>query len=400
MTKFTKKKTLSEIVHDFFTNPFRLFFLLASISIIPIAFLWLSVGLSAYFGWAALMPSIDPLSYHAYGYLNIFGSAAFAGFIMTAVPEWTHFTRPLRRLSALCLVLWLGGVVFAFVSLQSSAFLMSVFWLLLTGFTVVAAIDDRNDKQISVCLMMGLITALNIAYALTGKWTYIVMMTHAYMIGVALIIFRIGMAMGFNSLEQAGPKADKLSYVQNPYYRNLNVICMYLYVFSLLFFSDPVFSSWLALASGLSMIARLRDWHHAILWHASYVRWHYLTLLCIGLGYCWLGISGILSWGNPTQALHLILIGGFIFMVMQIFNIAGLIHSGRDLPFPWTSQWALAAIFTAAILRSMSLSFGWSYALFSLAIPSVLIIIAFALYIPVFWRIFISTDAVPPSPRI
>ncbi|CAM5188030.1 NnrS family protein [Oligella ureolytica] len=125
---------------------------------------------------------------------------------MTAVPEWTHFTRPLRRLSALCLVLWLGGVVFAFVSLQSSAFLMSVFWLLLTGFTVVAAIDDRNDKQISVCLMMGLITALNIAYALTGKWTYIVMMTHAYMIGVALIIFRIGMAMGFNSLEQAGPK--------------------------------------------------------------------------------------------------------------------------------------------------------------------------------------------------
>lgn len=400
MTKFTKKKTLSEIVHDFFTNPFRLFFLLASISIIPIAFLWLSVGLSAYFGWAALMPSIDPLSYHAYGYLNIFGSAAFAGFIMTAVPEWTHFTRPLRRLSALCLVLWLGGVVFAFVSLQSSAFLMSVFWLLLTGFTVVAAIDDRNDKQISVCLMMGLITALNIAYALTGKWTYIVMMTHAYMIGVALIIFRIGMAMGFNSLEQAGPKADKLSYVQNPYYRNLNVICMYLYVFSLLFFSDPVFSSWLALASGLSMIARLRDWHHAILWHASYVRWHYLTLLCIGLGYCWLGISGILSWGNPTQALHLILIGGFIFMVMQIFNIAGLIHSGRDLPFPWTSQWALAAIFTAAILRSMSLNFGWSYALFSLTIPSALLIIAFALYIPVFWRVFISTDAVPPSPRI
>lgn len=400
MTKFTKKKTLSEIVHDFFTNPFRLFFLLASISIIPIAFLWLSVGLSAYFGWAALMPSIDPLSYHAYGYLNIFGSAAFAGFIMTAVPEWTHFTRPLRRLSALCLVLWLGGVVFAFVSLQSSAFLMSVFWLLLTGFTVVAAIDDRNDKQISVCLMMGLITALNIAYALTGKWTYIVMMTHAYMIGVALIIFRIGMAMGFNSLEQAGPKADKLSYVQNPYYRNLNVICMYLYVFSLLFFSDPVFSSWLALASGLSMIARLRDWHHAILWHASYVRWHYLTLLCIGLGYCWLGVSGILSWGNPTQALHLILVGGFIFMVMQIFNIAGLIHSGRDLPFPWTSQWALAAIFTAAILRSMSLNFGWSYALFSLAIPSALLIIAFALYTPVFWRIFISTEAVPPSPRI
>lgn len=399
MTKNTKKKTLSEITRDFFTNPFRLFFLLASLSIIPIACLWLFVGLSSYFGWSALSFNIDPISYHAYGYINIFGSAAFAGFIMTAVPEWTHFTRPLRRLSALCFILWLGGIALSFISLQSSALLMSAFWLLLTGFIITAAIEDRNDRQISVCLMMSLITTLNIAYALTGKWSYIVIMTHAYMIGVALILFRIGMAMGFNSLEQAGPEAEKLNYVQNPYYRNLNLICMYLYVFSLLFFNDSVFSSWLALASGLSMIARLRDWHHAILWHASYVRWHYLTLLSIGVGYSWLGLSGILSWGIPTQALHLILIGGFVFMVMQIFNIAGLIHSARDLPFPWTSQCALAAILTAAILRSISLNLGWSYALFSLAIPSALLIIAFALYIPVFWRIFIRTDAVPPSPR-
>ena len=271
--------------------------------------------------------------------------------------------------------------------------------LLLTAFIMIAALEDRNNRQISVCLMMALITSLNIAYGLTGEWFYLVTMTHAYMIGVALIIFRIGMAMGFHSLQQAGPKAEKLSYIQNPYYRNLNIICMYLYVFSLLFVNDTVFSSWLALASGLSMIARLRDWHHAILWHASYVRWHYLTLLCIGIGYCWLGISGILSWGIPTQALHFILIGGFIFMVMQIFNIAGLLHSGRELPFPLTSQWALTAILLAAILRSISLNFGWNYALFSLAIPSALLIIAFALYIPVFWRIFISTETVPPSPR-
>ena len=399
MTKFSKKKTLSELAHDFLTNPFRLFFLLASISLIPIACLWLSVSLTAYFGWNAFSLNIDPISYHAYGYINIFGSAAFAGFVMTAVPSWTHFIRPLRRLSILCLVIWLGGVALSFISLQSSALLMSVFWILLTAFIMIAALEDRNNRQISVCLMMALITSLNIAYGLTGEWFYLVTMTHAYMIGVALIIFRIGMAMGFHSLQQAGPKAEKLSYIQNPYYRNLNIICMYLYVFSLLFVNDTVFSSWLALASGLSMIARLRDWHHAILWHASYVRWHYLTLLCIGIGYCWLGISGILSWGIPTQALHFILIGGFIFMVMQIFNIAGLLHSGRELPFPLTSQWALTAILLAAILRSISLNFGWNYALFSLAIPSALLIIAFALYIPVFWRIFVSTETVPPSPR-
>ena len=395
----TRKKTFSEIIYDFFTNPFRLYFLLAAISIIPIASLWLSVGLSAHFGWSGLALSIDPLSYHAYSYLNIFGSAAFAGFIMTAVPEWTHFTRPLRRLSALSLIFWLGGVALTFISLESSALVMSAFWLLLTGFTIFVAFKDRNDKQISVCLMLALICGLNIAFALSGKWSFIVIMTHAYMIGISLIIFRIGMAMGSQSLEQAGAKADKLSYVQNPYYRNLNIICMYLYVVSLLFFNDSVFSSWLALAVGLSMIARLRDWHHAILWHASFVRWHYLTLLCIGVGYSWMGISGILSWGNPTQALHLILIGGFVFMVMQIFNIAGLSHSGRSIPFPWSSQWALAAILTAAILRSMSLSFGWSYALFSLAIPSALLIIAFAMYIPVFWRVFTHSEAVPPSPR-
>ena len=86
-------------------------------------------------------------------------------------------------------------------------------------------------------------------------------------------------------------------------------------------------------------------------------------------------------------------------MALQVFNIAGLIHSGRGLPFPWTSQWGLAAILAAALLRSMSLSFGWDYALFSLAIPSALIIIAFIMYIPVFLRIFIQTEATQPSPR-
>lgn len=395
----TSKKTFSAIIHDFFTNPFRLYFLAASISIIPIACLWLTVGFSAYFGINGLTLTVDPLSYHAYGYLNIFGAAAFAGFIMTAVPEWTHFTRPLRRICALSFIFWLGGIALAFISLQSSAMLMSAFWVLLTTFTIVAAIDDRNDRQISVCMMLALITVLNIAFALTADWSYLVTMAHAYMIGVALIIFRIGMAMGSQSLDQAGPQAEKLSYVQNPYYRNLNLICMYLYVFSLLLLDDHVFSSWLALAVGFSMIARLRDWHHTILWHASFVRWHYITLLNIGVGYSWMGLSGILSWGNPTQALHLILIGGFVFMVMQIFNIAGLIHSGRTIPFPRSSQWGLAAILAASLLRSLSLSFGWNYALFSLAIPSTLLIIAFAMYVPLFWRVFTSTDAVPPSPR-
>lgn len=396
----TSKKTLSAIVHDFFSNPFRLYFLAASISIIPIACLWLTIGISAYFGINGLALTIDPLSYHAYGYLNIFGAAAFAGFIMTAVPEWTHFTHPLRRLCALSFIFWLGGIALTFVSLQSSAMIMSAFWILLTGFIIIAAIKDRNDKQISVCLMMTLITGLNIAFALTADWSYLVAMAHAYMIGVALIIFRIGMAMGSQSLDQAGHKAEKLSYVQNPYYKNLNLICMYLYVLSLLLLNDHVFSSWLALAVGFSMIARLRDWHHTILWHASFVRWHYITLLSIGVGYSWMGLSGILSWGNPTQALHLILIGGFVFMVMQIFNIAGLIHSGRTIPFPLASQWGLAAILAASLLRSLSLSFGWNYALFSLAIPSALLIIAFAMYVPLFWRVFISTDATPPSPRI
>lgn len=395
----TRKKSLTEIIHDFFSNPFRLYFLSASLSIIFIASLWLTVGLSAFLGGPTLTTHINPLSYHAYGYLNIFGAAAFAGFIFTAVPEWTHFTHSLRRLSAFTLLLWLSNIVLSFVDLQRSAQIMSLFWFILTAFTIYATFQDRNRRQISVCLMLSLITALTTAYGLSGQWTFIIALAHAYIIGVSLIIFRIGMAMGSHSLKQAGPKADKLSYIQNPYYRNLNIICMYLYVFSLLFFNDPVFSSWLALASGLSMIARLRDWHHCILWHASFVRWHYLTLLCIGLGYSWMGLSGILSWGNPKQALHLILIGGFIFMTLQVFNIAGLIHSGRTLPFPWTSQWGLAAILAAALLRSMSLSFGWDYALFSLAIPSALIIIAFIMYIPVFLRIFIQTEATQPSPR-
>lgn len=395
----TNTKTLSAIALDFLANPFRLFFLLAAASLIPIACAWLSVGLSPYLGWSILSLGVDPLSFHAFGFLNVFGAAAFAGFIMTAVPEWTHFTYSLRKLSSFCLLLWCISFALSFFNLQYSAWLMTIFWLSLTTFTVIASAQDRNSRQISVCLMLATIFILNVAYAYTGKWSFIVALAHSYMLGVLLIIFRIGMAMGNRSLEQAGAAAEHLSYAQNPYYKNLNLICMYLYIASLLFFDDVIFSSWLALAVGFSTLARLMDWHHLILWHASFVRWHYLTLLCIGVGYSWLGLSHIIGLGNHTQALHLIFIGGFILMAMQVFNIAGLLHSGCELPFPRSSQWALGAIILAALLRALSLSLGLNYGLFALVIPNLLLIMAFAVYIPVFWRIFIRHDAIQPSPR-
>lgn len=72
-----------QIAKSFIAYPFRLYFLLSAFSIIPLACVWTLTAL----GW--WLPTGAPVDFHAYGFLNIVGGAAFAGFLFTAMPEWT-----------------------------------------------------------------------------------------------------------------------------------------------------------------------------------------------------------------------------------------------------------------------------------------------------------------------
>ena len=188
------------------------------------------------------------------------------------------------------------------------------------------------------------------------------------------------------ALEEAG-RSD-CSFMPNPFYRNLSVWLVYAYAAAELLLRRPEVSAWLSLAAGLAVLGRLREWHYAVLLRRYYIRWYYLTMLAIGAGYVWLGAAGILGRGSPLLPFHLIMLGGYLMMLMQVFSIAGAVHSSLKLHYPATSRLSLALILATALSRSLGVYAGLDYALAVFRLPALLLAAAFWLYLPVYWRIF------------
>lgn len=380
-----------EIVKDFLTFPFRLNFLLASLSAILIAMIWPMVAQGIY-------PfSIDPISLHAYGFLNIVGGAAFAGFILTAIPEWTHDARPLIPYSSSLFILWLLGSISCVVMPSLAGIAFTIFWLWLSVIVTLFALKARDSKIISVIILLLSIAILNACYTYTPSLFWLKQIAHIFIAGVALIMFRIGKAIGQRALDDS-PLVD-CRFMPNPFYKNLSVWFIYAYVASQIWLDSSLASAWISVAAGLAMLGRLRDWHYPLMFKRYYIRWYYLTLLSIGVGYVWLGLSTILALNQSTAALHLIMLGGFLMMLMQVFSIAGVAHSSLSSSYPLVSRLALAGIFGAALSRAFGSLSTDNYIVFVFYLPALLLAIAFAIYIPTFYRIFTNNPGTPVTQR-
>lgn len=236
MNKFT---AWPQVAASFIAYPFRLYFLLSAFSIVPLAWVWTLTAL----GWWP--PAVAPTDFHAYGFLNIVGGAAFAGFLFTAMPEWTHHTRNLSRHALITAVLWLPTTPLALFSPPLSAWLMLPFWLYLLGFCTVLARRARDDSQVALLLVLICITLLNSCFAYTGQLFWLKQLAHAFIIGVLLVMFRIGKAVGQKALEHS-PLAHCV-FVPNSFYRNLSAWFLYAYLAANIFLHDTATSSWLSL---------------------------------------------------------------------------------------------------------------------------------------------------------
>lgn len=383
--------SFSGIIKDFLTFPFRLNFLLSSLSVIVIAMIWPMVAQGIY-------PfSIDPISLHAYGFLNIVGGAAFAGFILTAIPEWTHDARPLIPYSSSLFILWLVGTFSSVLMPPIAGIAFTLFWLWLSLIVMLFALKARDSKIISVIFLLSSVTILSACYTYQPSIFWLKQIAHVFIAGVALIMFRIGKAIGQRAVDDS--RLADCRFMPNPFYKNLSVWFIYAYVASQIFLDNSIASAWISVAGGLAMLGRLRDWHYPLMFKRYYIRWYYLTLLSIGVGYVWLGLSTILDLNQTTAAFHLIMLGGFLMMLMQVFSIAGVAHSSLSSNYPLVSRLALAGIFGAALSRSLGSLSTEYYIVFVFYLPALLLVMAFTIYIPMFYRIFTTNPGAPVTPR-
>lgn len=315
--------------HPFLDRGFRPFFLFgAGYSVISLL-IW------AGFYAGHLTPSsvmADPVSWHAHEMIYGFTIAIIAGFLLTAVPNWTGGA-PARRmqLASLC-ALWMGGRI-----VMNFDFGMP-FWLvcvLKTAFIPALAISlsipllkSRNKRNF---VFLGLLSALfvcDLCFLLSESRLYL----HIALLMIAAMISLVGgrviPAFTVSALRQRGEKVFQTDQAKIDI---IAVASLVVLAFLLVFagFENTLFGV-AALFSATIHAVRMRHYHtfrtfnDPMLWilQAGYL-WLVIALLLLGLS----GF-GIVPF---TSALHALTAGAIGSMTLGMMCRVTLGHTGREI---------------------------------------------------------------------
>ncbi|MDO4904923.1 MAG: NnrS family protein [Lautropia sp.] len=392
--------------HPVWLCPFRAFFGLAIVYAPMLMLNWLLV-LGA--GWPAPTVPGGPIVWHAHELILGVSMAAVAGFVLTAVPEFTQTPAFAKSETRRLVFYWL---------LARMAFWATPWWpapALVSAFMANIVLLSRLFWMIRPRIWQapgrrhqGFIWGLAALYVTTGgfyvdvqrdpevmRWLHASLGVMLTLIVVAMS--RISMTIVNDSIdlyEREHPShgtedgdGARTGYLARPPRRHMAVFCISL--FTLMQWHDPSnpVVGWLALASSAAMLNLLNDWHVG---RALWQRWPlmlYSVYLLMALGYGLIGFCQLGGWGNVSGGLHLLSSGALSLAIYLVICIAGYTHSGLSKDGRGWVTVGAALIIAGALLRTLSWSFPapWLLSLSGLLWAAAFIMQASAM-LPVFLR--------------
>ena len=373
---------------------FRPFFLATALYSVLVVLAW-----TGFLGIGLPLPAVagGPFVWHAHELMFGFGLAAVAGFVLTAVPEFTATPAFAARVAVRMVLLWLAARAAFWLSGSLAALVGGglgsgaasaqgdVEWIghlpaavLNTGFAlaVVALVAPRlwrDPERRHLGFLWGLgamavavagfhVDVLRGAYPM--RWVLVALGVMMTLIVVAMS--RISMRVMNDALD--AERARRLpaharrhhdeaelelpSYRARPPRRNLAISAIALYTAAEFALPQAAITGWLGLAAAAAVLNLLNDWHVG---RALFSRWAfmlYAVYWLLALGY---GLIGLAHLGAPVAAsggVHLLSIGAMGLSIFAVLCIAGRTHSGYALDErPWVGLAALL-IGAAALLRA------------------------------------------------
>ena len=376
---------------------FRVFFAGAGIWAAISMALWLGVFR---FNWQSefSLGLLDlPASYwHAHEMIYGYAAAVIAGFLLTAVPNWTNtpFTRGRPVVAMVCL--WGSARVLGVFGSESMLLavvcLDTVFLAGLICLITPAILKHGAKRQLAVVTKIGLLALSNCLFA-AGALGYvdngmIMGLYSGFYLVIALIltlsrrVIPVFIASGLN-LDTP---------VRNRSWVDIASLLLFLLFWVVtVFLNFPDISATLALLLVLVHSIRLYDWHVSSIWRWPLLWVLYLAYCFIVLGFAAIGLK--LAGLNlpPSFAVHILAIGGIGLITCGMMCRVSLGHTGRDVRNP--SKW-LGVIFLllvgAMVARSVMPVFDMSnYQNFMVA-AQILWIAAFCGFLIVYLPILVS----------
>jgi len=347
---------------------FRPFFLLAAAWAALAVPLWL-----AFFAGAGAVPTLLlPPIWHAHEMIYGYAAATVAGFMMTAIPNWTG-RMPLQGASLAGLaVLWIAGRIAVLFSADIGAVGAAVLDLAFpVAFVAVIAreiVAGRNWRNLP---MVGALTLLLVGNALVHAealgWSASGELGNR--IGIATLLMLISLIGGrivpsFTRNWLTRQRPDRTAPASSFGWADRGALgATALAVIAWVAAPEAATTAWLALIAAVAQGVRLVRWRGAGTWREPLLWVLHLGYGWLALGFLLLAVNGFAPLLPATAALHAFTVGAIGTMTLAVMTRASLGHTGRKLTAGRGTTAIYVLVTVAALLRLLAPLAGAQYLL-------------------------------------
>ena len=368
-----------------FSFGFRPFFLFAAA--------WAALAVPI---WVAAMSwgdgtvgAMDGRLWHIHEMLFGYLAGVIAGFLLTAVPNWTGRLPVTGGWLAGLFGLWLAGRIAGFLPSSMAvpaAVVDSAFLVVFAGLIWREVLAAKNRRNLPVCLLVTLLAAANIAFHLRGVWPLFGPGAERAAVAVitgliALIGGRVTPSFTQNWTVARGIKKGPTAFNR--------------FDAGVLALTGVALASWVAapwsaptgglmMLAGAANLARLARWRGWLARREPLVWILHLGYAWVGIGLILLGLAALVPAAVPfTAGVHALTAGAMGVETLAIMTRATRGHTGR----PRVADRATTAIYLlilgAAVVR-VSAPFHADWATALLAVSASLWALAFAGFVAVY----------------
>ncbi len=361
---------------------FRPFFLGAAIFAVVSMALWMSVYV---FHLPVPLAGISAFQWHAHEMIYGFAMAVIAGFLLTAVKNWTgvqtlhgYGLLGLFALWVLPRILFLFGTPWIFVA----GWFDMLFVLCLISSILYPIIQVKQWKQLGIIVNLALLAAANGCFYLgaTGlidQGAFIGIQGGLFLI-VGLILFMGRRVIPF-FIEVGVGYPVKLF---NSKWLDVAIILFYI-----AFFIAEVLvrNPWMVALTSMGLFvansARLAGWHTKGIWKKPLLWSLFIAFIWINLGFLLLAVNVFLNLPNIV-VIHAFSVGGIGVVILSMMARVTLGHTGRNVQNPPKAvAIALMVLVAGAVVRVIAPLVAESHYVVWVAASQVLWIAAFSIFI-------------------
>lgn len=373
---------------------FRPFFLAAALFAIVSMGLWMGIYV---FDLPFSTTGISVYQWHAHEMVYGYSMAVIAGFLLTAVRNWTNVATASGGALMSLVGLW-GIARIAMLFGDRFIIVAAVFDLLfMLGLMIAVAmsvIEAKQWKQLGILSKLFLLTAGNICFYLGANGMFIPG-TYWGLYGGLLIV--IGLILTISRrvvpffIERGVGYPVQLF---NAKWIDISSMVLFLLFFiAELFLDAPNFTFLLAGALFIIVSIRLFGWHTPGIWKKPLLWSLFVSLLFIDIGFLMFALNVV--YGVPKLlAVHAFAVGGVGLITLAMMSRVAVGHTGRDINRPpATVPIACGALIAAAIFRVLVPLIAIEQYQMWISISQAFWILAFALFVISYLPILIRPRA-------